>query len=245
LSSVLSPFILMLVGQAEDGRETLSDQLLTWRHRHHNNANTLIIDASSEQGLTARYSGVNQEPAYPLSHIAKQAKENPEGSSQWLDCLLAEAPSSKEAPPFDWLCLGSQWQEPEAKVAERLAFSLRRLVKKTYSLVLIDGHSPFLLKTFAGFTLQPLVLCSSAALATLDLEELGLETLLAPTGLLLNQPNEASSLPDSAKLWLKQHERCLLLGKLSGLQAKHPLNEAQEARLQTALLRLQLGHWFS
>jgi hypothetical protein len=204
----------------------------------------LVIDAAASQCLSNVFCTPEQlaEGEATLSKgvlatLLRKVQANPEANSQWLDALMSSTPLPLNER-LEWLRLGADWQEPDTITAGRLAFSLRRFVRKTYSLVLIDGYSHFLLETFKEEGLQPVLVASPEALPSLTVDPLALEE--APAAILLTQTG-TGSLNEATKHWLNRYQRCPLLGRLEGLPELNNLSPTEEQRLHNCFLRLDVA----
>jgi hypothetical protein len=207
----------------------------------------LGIDLSPHQTLTQSLFPEQTPPlSCSLEKIVRLLREKPATlNSQWVDCLLSEAPWSAEAN-LDWLTGPMPlFQAGEEPLAGELAFCFRRLVRKTYPFVVIDEVSPFWAGVLQEESLQPVLIVRPEELTpSFRLQSFGFDTQLNPPAILMNQTQE-STLPLAAKRWLDSHDRCVLLGKIPYFT--EDTFEAREAKLEkafsNALTRMDTGLW--
>lgn len=244
MSSFAQSLQIMLVGPPGAGKTAIIDFLIRQRLGQPDGT-TLVIDACPKEQLSRHYllPETMSSKNGSLYHVLHEVLAHPEGNSQWLDLLLAESPVPVN-DKLDWLRLGARWHEPDTITQGRLSFSLRRLIRKTYPVVLIDGYSQFLLQTFQEEGLQSIVVGTPNEVEAYNLQELGLAGLSTPPAIVLTQADN-SPLPESTKTWLRQHERSLLLGKVYPVPNVQTPSDALDKTLKDCFHKLDVGGLFT
>lgn len=245
MSSFANALQLMVLGTSGAGKTAITEFLLREQlERPPSGKPVLVIDAERSERLSQIFWTPDELATGQgcLSSVVEQVAAHPEGESLWIDELVASAPVPIHER-VDWLRIGPDWKEPDTVTQGRLSFSLRRFIRKTYGLVLIDGYSRFLLQVFQEEGLQPIIVATGDRVSSLNLEELDLALIETPPAIILTQA-ETVPLEAEGKHWLRQNERCPLLGRLPTLPKLQQLTPEEAKHLKNCFLRLDVAGLF-